>query len=118
MTATPSQDPPWGLLPWATTALASAFASAIAFGWRLASRLERVETAQSLQRAADASLRSSHDAATQRLAERLDLAQNDLARLREILGALPTRADLRDLEARLADQLAGLAARLDRAIDD
>ena len=118
MTATPSDTPPWGFVQWATTALASALASALAFGWRLSSRLERVETAQSLLRSADLAQRASHESATQRLVERLDLVQHDHARLREIMGALPTRADLRDLETRLVDQMVALATRLDRAIVD
>ena len=118
MTATPSDNPPWGLLSWATTALASALASAIAFGWRLSSRLERVETAQSLLRSADLAGRSQHEATMQQLAQRLDLVQGDHARIREFLGAMPTRADLRDLEGRIADQILSLATRLDRAIDD
>ena len=77
-----------------------------------------METAQSLLRSADLAQRASHESATQRLVERLDLVQHDHARLREIMGALPTRADLRDLETRLVDQMVALATRLDRAIDD
>ena len=33
------------------------------------------------------------------------------------IGVLPTRADLRNLDARIAERLEALAARLDRAID-
>jgi hypothetical protein len=38
-------------------------------------------------------------------------------RLRETIGALPTRADIRDLELRLGERMDSLAARFDRAFD-
>jgi hypothetical protein len=38
-------------------------------------------------------------------------------RLRETIGALPTRSDLRDLDERIGERLDVLAARLDRFLE-
>jgi hypothetical protein len=51
------------------------------------------------------------------VASRLTQMHDDHFRLRETIGALPTRSDLRDIGDRLAERLTSLADRLDRAID-
>jgi hypothetical protein len=60
---------------------------------------------------------SANELALFRLAERLALLHDDHYRLREIIGALPNRADIHDLELRLGERLDALAARFDRAFD-
>ncbi len=52
-----------------------------------------------------------------RLGERLTQMHDDYFRLRERIGALPTRSELRDIGDHLAERLTSLADRLDRAID-
>ncbi len=117
MTIAPTENASWGIAQWVITGTATLFASALAFIWRLMLRLEKLEAAQTLQRAHFEAIRSVADNAMLRLAERLERIQDDQSRLREAVGALPTRADLRDLEDRLNEQHAALVTRLDRAID-
>jgi hypothetical protein len=57
------------------------------------------------------------EAAMFRLGERLTQMHDDYFRLRETIGALPTRSELRDIGDHLAERLTSLADRLDRAID-
>ncbi len=45
------------------------------------------------------------------------LLHDDHYRLRETIGALPTRGDIHDLEVRLGERMDALAARFDRALD-
>jgi hypothetical protein len=52
-----------------------------------------------------------------RMAERFAQLHDDHFRLRETMGAMPTRVDLRDLEERLTVRLTALSERIDRAID-
>ena len=52
-----------------------------------------------------------------RLGERLTQMHDDYFRLRERIGALPTRSELRDIGDHLAERLTSLADRLDWAID-
>jgi hypothetical protein len=42
---------------------------------------------------------------------------DDYYRLRETLGGLPNRADLRDLEDHIGERIDALAARFDRALE-
>jgi hypothetical protein len=60
---------------------------------------------------------SANDSALLRLAERLALLHDDHYRLRETIGALPSRADIHDLELRLGERMESLAVRFDRAFD-
>jgi hypothetical protein len=60
---------------------------------------------------------TSVDVALLRLAERLEQLHEDYYSLRETLGALPNRSDLRELESRMSERLDALAARFDRALD-
>ena len=117
MTIAPTENAPWGVMQWFATGVATLFASGLAFIWRLMLRLEKLEIAQSVQRAHFEASRAAGDSAMLRLAERMDRVQDDQSRVREAVGALPTRIDIRDLEDRLIEQLVSLAARLDRVID-
>ena len=52
-----------------------------------------------------------------RLAERQAQVHDDNSRIREAVGALPTRSDLRDLEDRLIELLSALSGRVDRSLE-
>ena len=60
---------------------------------------------------------SANETALFRLAERMALLHDDHYRLRETIGALPTRGDIHDLEIRLGERMDALAGRFDRAVD-
>jgi hypothetical protein len=113
----PPENPAWGFVQWSLTGLATLLASGGAFLWRLMQRLERLESAQARQRIDIDASRSASEAAMFRLGERLTQMHDDYFRLRETIGALPTRSELRDIGDHLAERLASLADRLDRAID-
>ena len=113
----PPENPAWGFVQWSLTGLATLLASGGAFLWRLMQRLERLESAQARQRIDIDASRSASEAALFRLGERLTQMHDDYFRLRETIGALPTRSELRDIGDHLAERLASLADRLDRAID-
>ena len=111
------ENPPWGFLQWAVAGLASIGASAAAFVWQLMTRIHTLEiTLRQHQRDLDVS-QSANESALLRLAERLALLHDDHYRLRETIGALPSRADIHDLELRLGERMESLAARFDRAFD-
>ena len=107
----PADNAPWGFLEWAVAALASIVASATAFVWRLMSRLHTLEIAVRQQRRDLDTAQSNNELALFRLAERLAMLHDDHYRLRETIGALPNRADIRDLELRLGERLDALASR-------
>jgi len=112
-----SEGPPWGFLQWATAGLASIGASAAAFVWGLMTRLHVLEiAARQHQRELDVS-QSATESALLRLAERLALLHDDHYRLRETIGALPTRSDIHDLELRLGERVEALVNRFDQAFD-
>ncbi len=117
MTIAPSENPPWGFVQWALTGLATLIASGGAFLWRLMLRLEKLEATQTRQHIDLEESRNAGEAAMLRLAERFAQLHDDHSRLREAMGALPTRSDIRALEDRLAERLMSLGERLDRAID-
>jgi hypothetical protein len=111
------ESPPWGFLQWAVAGLASIGASTAAFVWRLMTRIHTLEIVVGQhQRDLDVS-QSANESALLRLAERLALLHDDHYRLRETIGGLPSRADIRDLELRLGERMDSLAARFDRALD-
>ena len=113
----PAESPPYGLLQWALAALASIGASAVALVWRILTRLHVLEIAtRQHQHDLDAS-QSETESSLLRLAERLASLHDDHYRLRETIGALPTRADIRDLELRLGERMESLAIRFDQAFD-
>ena len=113
----PAESPPYGFLQWALAALASIGASAVALVWRILTRLHVLEIAtRQHQHDLDAS-QSETESALLRLAERLASLHDDHYRLRETIGALPTRADIRDLELRLGERMESLAIRFDQAFD-
>ena len=114
---TPTESAPWGFLEWAVAALASIGASAAAFVWRLLMRLHTVEIAVRQNRHDLEAAQANNETAMFRLAERLAMLHDDHYRLRETIGALPSRADIHDLELRLGDRLDSLASRFDRAFD-
>lgn len=117
MAMNPGEGQNWGLLQWALTLLITTVASGFAFVWRLVVRIERLESSQVRQREEFEALRDANDATMLRLAERFAQLHDDHFRLREAVGALPTRSDMRDLEDRLAARLTALSDRIDRAID-
>jgi hypothetical protein len=96
--------------------LATLLASGGAFLWRLMQRLERLESPQARQRIDIDASRSASEAAMFLLGARLTQVHDDCFRLRETIGPLPTRLELRDVGNHLAERLASLADRLDRAI--
>ncbi len=117
MPVTPSEGASWGFVQWMLTLLSTFAVSAGAFLWRLLLRLEKLDDAQARQRIEFEAARASGEAAMLRLAERFGQIHEDHFRLRETIGALPTRSDLRDLEDWLAERLTSLSDRLDRAVD-
>jgi hypothetical protein len=118
MTVSPPSDntASWGFAEWVLTGLSTILASVAAFVWRLTLRLERIETALARHREDIDATRQSSETISLRLAERLSFLHDDHYRLREAIGALPTRADLRDLDVHIGERLDALAARLDRLI--
>jgi hypothetical protein len=48
---------------------------------------------------------------------RSTITAQERLRLRETIGALPSRGDLRDLEDHIGERIEALAARFDRAIE-
>jgi hypothetical protein len=110
-------DPPWGLVEWTMTGLSTAALSAFAFVWRLAARLDKAFDAIEWQKTEAAAVRQATDAAALRLGDRVAQLQDDHFRLRETTAALPTRADLRDMEERLGERIAALATRIDAVLD-
>jgi len=117
MAMSPGEGQNWGLLQWALTVLVTSVASGFAFVWRLAIRVEKLESVQGRQCDEFETLRDAIDATLLRLAERFAQLHDDHFRLREAMGAMPTRSDLRELEDRLAARLTVLSDRIDRAID-
>ena len=117
MAISPGEGQNWSLLQWALTLLITAVASGVAFVWRLVIRIEKLENGQGRQRDEFETLRDANDATMLRLAERFAQLHDDHFRLREVIGAMPTRSDLRELEDRLTIRLTALSDRLDRAID-
>ena len=114
MSILPSETPSWNALQWFIGTLLALATSAGAFVWRVARRLEKVESAQIELRRGFEQNGAATDAALLRLAERFAQLNDDYFRLRETLNGLPTRADLRDLEGRLVEQLTAVVSRLDR----
>jgi len=114
---TPPCTTPWGLLEWAITGLVTLIASVGAFVWRLTLRLETIEASLTRVRQDLDESRQASDAAARRLADGLGQLLDEHYRLREALGVLPTRKEIHDLDARIAERLDALTARLDRAID-
>ena len=112
----PSDNASWGFAEWVLTGVSTVLASVAAFVWRLTLRLERIETALVRHRQDIDATRESSEAALLRLAERLGFLHEDHHRLRETIVALPTRADLRDLDVHIGERLDALAARLDHLI--
>jgi hypothetical protein len=117
MSIAPSENPSWGFVQWGLTLLMTSLASAGAFLWRLVFRLEKIEADQTRHESDFETASEAGEAALRRLADRLAQIHDEHFRLRETIGALPNRSDLRDLEERLAQRLAALAARLDRVLD-
>jgi hypothetical protein len=109
--------PPWGFVEWIVTGLATSAAAVIAFLWRLMTRLERMSLAIDRQREDfEAEKRTNHGAFLG-LAASLGHLNEDHSRLRESIGGLPTRGDLRDLEDHIGERIETLASRFDRALE-
>jgi uncharacterized protein YlxW (UPF0749 family) len=118
MSVSPSVDnAPWGFVEWALTGLSTLLASVVAFVWRFMSRLQAIEASLARQRQDLEATRETSEAALLRLAERVTQLYDDYYRLRETIGALPTRLDLRDLDEHIAERLDALSARLDRFLE-
>jgi hypothetical protein len=112
-----NEDQPWGLVQWGLTLFFTAFAGCCAFVWRLMMRIEKLESGHVRQCDELEAMRSASDATMLRMAERFSQLHEDHFRLREAMGAMPTRTDLRDLEDRLAVRLSAISERIDRVID-
>jgi hypothetical protein len=107
----------WGVLEWALTFSLTTIASVGAFVWRLVMRIEKLEASHERHQEELEAMRNANDATMLRLAERFGQLHEDHFRLREAMGAMPTRTDLRDLEDRLTVRLSALSDRIDRVID-
>ena len=107
----------WGLLEWVITFSLTTIASVSAFVWRLMMRIEKLEVSHERHQEELEAMRNANDATMLRLAERFGQLHEDHFRLREAMGAMPTRTDLRALEDRLTVRLSALSDRIDRAID-
>jgi hypothetical protein len=110
-------EPPWTFVEWLVTGISTLTVSAAAFVWRLMARLERLSTSVDRQRLDLETHKDEAAAATTLLSERLAQLHEDHHRLREIMGSLPRRTDLRDLEVHIGERIEALAARFDRAIE-
>jgi len=118
MPVSPTVDSaPWGFVEWVLTGLSTLLASVVAFVWRLMSRLQAIEASLARQRQDLDATRQTDEAALLRLEERVTQLHADHYRLRETIGALPTRLDLRDLDEHIAERLDALSARLDRFLE-
>ena len=117
MSLTPTISAPWSFIQWAVTGIATILISSVAFVWRVATRIDRFEAKLAAQTRFWDAKSSASEAAMLRLAERLGQVHDDHFLVREAMGALPTRIDLRDLEDRVIAQLGALAGRLDRALE-
>jgi hypothetical protein len=117
MSISPTMSAPWSFIQWVVTAIATILVSSLAFVWRLAMRVDRFEASLATQSRYWETNASASEAAMLRLAERLAQVHDDHSRIREAVGALPTRNDLRDLEGRVIEQLSALSGRLDRSLD-
>jgi hypothetical protein len=110
-------EAPWGFVECVATGLTTLAVSGIAFIWRLTVRLERMSISVDRQRSdLDGNIRAG-ELSFARFSERLTQMHDDHCRLREAIGALPSRVDLRDLEDRIEERIEALAARFDRAIE-
>ncbi|WP_158815504.1 hypothetical protein [Methylocapsa sp. S129] len=109
--------PPWGFVEWAFTGLATLTVSVVAFIWRLMTRLERMSLSIDRQRADFEADKEANSASFIRLTETLAQMNHDHYRLRETLGGLPSRGDLRDVEDHIGERIEALAARFDRALE-
>jgi hypothetical protein len=109
--------PPWGFVEWVVTGLATSAATAFALLWRLVTRLERMSLAIERQRADfEVEKRTSHGAFLGMVGSLAQLKE-DHSRMRESIGGLPTRSDLRDVEDHIGERIETLAARFDRALE-
>ncbi len=106
-------DAPWSLIEWVASGLSAAVLGSAAFAWRLAARLDRTAASLEWQKMELAAVKQANEAAALRLSDRLAQLHDDQCRLREAAAALPTRADLRDMENRLGERIEMLAARID-----
>ena len=109
-------EPPWGFVEWGITGLSTLALSASAFIWRLMVRLDRVSLSSDWQKEELGAVKHANEALALRVTERLAQLHDEHCRLREVTAALPTRADLHEMEERIAERIEALAARLDRAI--
>jgi hypothetical protein len=110
-------EPPWGFVQWVVTGLSTLTVSAAAFIWRLMARLERMSLAIAHQRKDFDANKQASEVSFIRLSETLMQMHDDHYRLRETIGGLPTRGDLRDVEERIGERIETLAARFDRALE-
>jgi hypothetical protein len=117
MSMSSGEDQSWGLLQWGLTVLFTGLASSVAFVWQMMMRIDKLETGHARHQEELETMRNASDATMLRMAERFAQLHDDHFRLRETMGAMPTRTDLRDLEDRLAVRLTALSERIDRAID-
>ena len=106
-----SDSPPWSFIQWSGTALATALASSIAFVWRLSQKVEKFEAELEAQGRVGKASSEAAESAIVRLTEKLERVHDDHYRIRETIGALPTRSELRDAEDRITEQLSTLASR-------
>jgi hypothetical protein len=110
-------DAPWSLFEWVATGLSTAALGSAAFAWRLAARPDRTAASLEWQKAELSAVKYAHENAALRLTERLTQLHDDQCRLRETAAALPTRADLRDMEERLSERIETLGARIDGILE-
>jgi outer membrane murein-binding lipoprotein Lpp len=117
MTAPSANEAPWSFFEWAATAFSTFALSGVAFVWHLLARIDRLETSVDQQRIDFDAANKTNESGATRLAERLEHLLTDHYRLRETIGALPTRDDLRDVEDHINERIESIVTRLDRALE-
>ncbi len=117
MTAPSANEAPWSLFEWAATGISTIALSAVAFVWHLLARIDRLETSVDQQRINFDAANKTYESSATRQTERLERVLADHYRLRETIGALPTRNDLRDVEDHINERIESMVARLDRALE-
>jgi hypothetical protein len=110
-------ETPWSLVEWFATGLTTVAVSIVAFVWRVMSRLDRMSIAVDRQRVDFGIHKQESESSFAKLSDRLDQTHDEYYRLRETMGALPNRGDLRDLQDHIGERIEALAARFDRALE-
>jgi len=80
-------------------------------------RIDKMESEIDFHQRDLEAIKVAAEGAVTRLGERLSQLHEDHYRLRETIGTLPSRSDLRDLELRIGERLEQVGARFDRILE-